>query len=76
MESDREEVSVKWLLGFIAAAVVALLALLWFLPDVNQYDQRDKYCQMVEAWHNDTMTPPEHRAGWPDYRGNYEDVCK
>jgi len=58
----------------MAAALVLLILLVAFLPTVDEQD--DKYCQMVDAWHNDPMTPPEHRAGWPDYRGNYEEFCK
>ena len=70
----EERISRNALIWSMAVALVLLIVLAAFLPPADAQD--DKYCQMVEAWHNDTMTPPEHRAGWPDYRGNYEEVCK
>lgn len=70
----EEQISHRELFWIMALAIILLVLLLASLPSIDSED--DKYCQMVEAWHNDTMTPPEHRAGWPDYKGTYEEVCE
>lgn len=33
------------------------------------------YCEMVEIWMNDPR-PEIDRAGWPDYKGTYQEFCK
>lgn len=63
--------------GLMAVATI-LCILFYFLGataeevDVNQ----QAYCEMVSIWKSESHLAPEQRAGWPDYKGNYNEVCK
>lgn len=56
---------VKKLIGF---SVLVIAALLWMIRAVEPI--ADPYCRMVEIYR---QTDGEH--GWPDYRGNADEVC-
>lgn len=42
----------------------------------HELNQQSEYCSQVELWQSQSSVAPEHRAGWPDYRGVYNEMCK
>jgi hypothetical protein len=61
--------------GVIAAiAIVAMLALASAMAPAERDHEWDRYCEMVTLWVADSAAgiAPEHRAGWPPYRGQCE----
>lgn len=70
---------------FIALALLGSLVLflvLFVLSITGQMDyahevnQQSIYCDQVELWQSQSTVAPEHRAGWPDYRGVFDEMCK
>ena len=57
--------------GAVAVAVLALGVLVATSGDYQEQQQIDaNYCQMVKLYKESAGS-----NGWPDYRGNYSEVC-
>lgn len=57
--------------GAVAVAVLALGVLVATSGDYQEQQQIDaNYCQMVKLYKDSAGA-----NGWPDYRGNYSEVC-
>jgi hypothetical protein len=54
-------------------AILSLAILSWISHDLysHESEQQARYCQMVDAWQDSGGD-----IGWPDYNGNYSEVCK
>lgn len=39
-----------------------------------EFQEQSAYCEMVSIWMNDPR-PEIDRAGWPDYKGTYNQSC-
>jgi len=57
--------------GAVAVAVLALGVVIGMSGDYEEQQQIDvNYCQMVKLYKDSSGA-----NGWPDYRGNYSEVC-
>jgi len=66
--------------GSIAAILVVMIGL-GFVGESDykaEVAQQDFYCEMVGQWkaEADQGVAPRNRAGWPDFRGQYAEVCQ
>ena len=54
-------------------AILSLAILSWISHDLydHESEQQARYCEMVSAWQDSGG-----EIGWPDYNGNYDEVCK
>lgn len=64
-----------------ALGLIAVLVAMMFVGEQDYQEearQQSVYCQMVEKHLADAKAgiEPALRAGWPDYKGNFEEVCK
>lgn len=60
-------------------AMIAIIVVASFVMGMEYEDQtqeQDMYCQMVSIWKSQSDLPKDQRAGWPDYKNNYAEVCK
>lgn len=59
-----------------------IVVLVSFYIIAGTFDHKDtqksmeRYCENVETWNNSTESDPLDKAGHPDYKGIYADVCK
>lgn len=53
----------------VILVAIIIAALLYTLGHVGQV--RDPYCEMVTIYQQSGG-----QYGWPDYRGNYDEVCR
>jgi hypothetical protein len=53
-------------------AAICLGILAFISADLYDHDseQEARYCKMVSAW-----VESEGEIGWPDYNGNFDEVC-
>lgn len=51
--------------------LIAILFILSILTLIPEDDPPDPYCEMVSIYQQSGG-----QYGWPDYRGNYNEVCK
>lgn len=59
--------------------MLLLMGLISFLMGVDHGEESGEqimYCKMVSIWKSESHLSPEQRAGWPDYKGNYNEACK
>lgn len=65
--------------AFLVMAFMALIAGLMFSAGSDYQiivEQNETYCEMVAQWKSELHLPADQRTGWPDYKNNYEEVCK
>ena len=57
-----------------AIAVATMLAIASAMAPAERDHEWLRYCEMVTLWEADAAAgiAPEHRAGWPPYRGQCE----
>jgi len=42
------------------------------VSQIEAQRQHDQYCHMVSIWNSQSHLLPEHRNGWPPFRGECE----
>lgn len=67
-------------LGMGLSIICLLILVIGVVGDMYYEDQLkadELYCEMVSAWNADEAAGVSEydRAGWPDYRNNYEYAC-
>ena len=58
---------------FLVSLALCIFSLAYISNDMYSYESEKeaRYCQMVSAWH-----ATDGEIGWPDYNGNYNEVCE
>lgn len=64
------------LFAMVCAMFILLMSIVGGFDFEEQERQQNEYCEMVSIWKSQSNVNPEFRAGWPDFNGNYDQICK
>lgn len=69
-ETDSSILRTRLQVLLVIIAFMAVLGLLGALDVEDEQAEQDLYCDMVKQHRKDPST------GWPDYRGEFDELCK